>query len=123
MTATRYYLGKSSRYALGDFDPIRLIDSIELKSEYTPQPLLVAVNTPSDPNTNAQILSSLRMAKPEIIFHLNSGLGDRSFSPYGVPGPTRWNTYLTYAEIAGAVTLGLLAYAVIDLAVPKRVSK
>lgn len=110
----RYRLGK-----YGDIDPLKLIDSIELQSEYTPRPLSINVNGPSDPNTSAEIISYLQKAKPALIFHLNSGLGDHTIAPYGTPGPTHWDEYVTYAEIAGAVTLGLLLYAVIDIALPR----
>ena len=104
-----------------NLDPLALIDSIELKSIYTPPGLKYSPNAPSDPATSAQYKNLLAQAKPVVIFHLNSGLGDRSWAPYGDPGNTNyWDYVLTGLEVGGAILGGLLVYALAEIVMPRK---
>lgn len=103
-------------------DPMSYIDSIEIESIYTPRPMFIKVNGPSDPNTSAAIKSLVANAKPQITFHMNSGLPNATIAPYGAPGPTHWDDYVLYAEIAGAGLVGLLGYALVSLILPAKKS-
>jgi len=106
---------------MSGINPLALIDSIELVSVYTPPGLKYSPNAPSDPSTSDFYKGLLAKVKPKIIFHLNSGLGDQSWAPYGDPGNENyWNEIVTGGEIAGIVVAGLLGYALIDLLVPHK---
>lgn len=106
---------------MASLNPLALIESIEVQSNYTPD-FSVDVNAPSDPNAASEYLNLIQKIQPQmkINFLASTGIAPITLAPYGQPGPTKWPSIRLGAEVVGAGLTAISLYGLINLFLPRK---
>lgn len=90
--------------------PDKLVKSISIYTTHGPDLRIDDPLKPTPPGVGSQVTRAL---KPKMVIAFNPIAGQQlkpvSYAPYGEPGPTDFDTWVTVAAVAGGLGVGIVA--------------